>query len=74
MRVNTVSPGPVKTEGTSAMFGGQIAALDQTNARGRAGEPHEIAEIVAFLASPASSYVNGAILFADGGEISPLPS
>ncbi|AEM84476.1 SDR family NAD(P)-dependent oxidoreductase [Streptomyces violaceusniger] len=73
VRVNTVSPGPVKTDGTSAIFGDQIAALDQVNARGRVGEPHEIAEIVAFLASPASSYINGAILFADGGEISTLP-
>lgn len=74
VRVNTVSPGPVKTEGVSAMFGAQAAVLDQVSARGRAGEPHEIAEIVAFLASPASSYINGAILFADGGEISTLPS
>jgi NAD(P)-dependent dehydrogenase (short-subunit alcohol dehydrogenase family) len=73
VRVNTVSPGPVKTEGTSAMLGDQLAVLDQVNARGRAGEPREIAEIVAFLAGPASSYVNGAILFADGGEISTLP-
>ncbi|WP_413797188.1 SDR family NAD(P)-dependent oxidoreductase [Streptomyces iranensis] len=73
VRINTVSPGPVKTEGTSAMFGAQVAVLDQVNARGRAGEPREIAEIVAFLAGPASSYINGAILFADGGEISTLP-
>lgn len=27
-----------------------------------------------FLAGPASSYVNGAVLFADGGERSPLPA
>ncbi|GAB2842221.1 SDR family oxidoreductase [Actinoallomurus bryophytorum] len=73
VRVNTVSPGPVRTEGTVAMLGDHIAALDQVNARGRAGEPREIAEIVAFLAGPASSYINGAILFADGGEVSTLP-
>ncbi|MGW3431335.1 SDR family NAD(P)-dependent oxidoreductase [Streptomyces melanosporofaciens] len=74
IRVNTVSPGPVHTEGTQAMFGEHIAVLDTTNARGRAGDPAEIAEIVSFLAGPASSYVNGAVLFADGGERSALPA
>ncbi|MFF4806455.1 SDR family NAD(P)-dependent oxidoreductase [Streptomyces sp. NPDC002144] len=73
VRVNTVSPGPVRTEGLSAALGDQIAVLDQAGARGRAGEPSEIAEIVAFLADPASSYINGAIVFADGGETSRLP-
>ncbi|MEE4596671.1 SDR family oxidoreductase [Streptomyces sp. DSM 41524] len=74
VRVNTVSPGPVHTEGTKAMLGEHIAVLDKTNARGRAGDPTEIAEIVSFLVSPASSYVNGAVLFADGGELSALPA
>ncbi|WP_280236139.1 SDR family NAD(P)-dependent oxidoreductase [Nocardia cyriacigeorgica] len=74
VRVNAVSPGPVRTEGTAAMLGEQITALDKTNARGRAGDPNEIAEIVSFLAGPASSYVNGAILAADGGELSTLPA
>ncbi|MEU5701206.1 SDR family NAD(P)-dependent oxidoreductase [Streptomyces aurantiacus] len=74
VRVNTVSPGPVHTEGTVAMLGEHIAALDRTNARGRAGDPAEIADVVSFLAGPASSYVNGAILFADGGELSTLPA
>lgn len=74
VRANAVSPGPVKTEGTAAVFGEHIAIIDQTNARGRAGDPEEVADIVAFLASPASRYINGAVIFADGGEISPLPS
>lgn len=74
VRVNTVSPGPVRTEGTRSMFGEHIAVLDAANARGRAGDPREIAEIVSFLAGPASSYVNGAVLFADGGERSTLPA
>ncbi|WP_328498703.1 SDR family oxidoreductase [Streptomyces sp. NBC_00414] len=73
VRVNAVSPGPVHTEGTSAMFGEHIAVLDRTNARGRAGDPGEIADIVSFLVGPASSYVNGSVLFADGGELSSLP-
>lgn len=74
VRVNTVSPGPVHTEGTQAMLGEHISVLDTTNARGRAGDPEEIAEVVSFLAGPASSYVNGAVLFADGGERSALPA
>lgn len=74
VRVNTVSPGPVHTEGTRAMLGDHIGALDATNARGRAGDPGEIAEIVSFLAGRASSYVNGAVLYADGGERSALPA
>jgi NAD(P)-dependent dehydrogenase (short-subunit alcohol dehydrogenase family) len=73
VRVNTVSPGPVRTEGTSAIFGERLSLLDKANARGRAGEPGEIADVVAFLVSPASSYINGAVLFADGGELSTLP-
>ncbi|MFF0135618.1 SDR family oxidoreductase [Streptomyces sp. NPDC005227] len=74
MRVNAVSPGPVRTEGTEAMLGDQMGVLDRVDARGRAGEPREIAEIVRFPVSPASGYINGATLFADGGEISALPS
>jgi NAD(P)-dependent dehydrogenase (short-subunit alcohol dehydrogenase family) len=74
VRINTVSPGPVHTEGTQAMLGEHIGVLDTTNARGRAGDPAEIAEIVSFLAGAASSYVNGAVLFADGGERSTLPA
>lgn len=74
VRVNTVSPGPVHTEGTKAMLGEHAAMLDKANARGRAGSPDEIADIVSFLVGEASSYVNGAVLFADGGELSALPS
>lgn len=74
VRVNAISPGPVHTEGTAAMLGEHTAVLDTTNARGRAGDPTEIADIVSFLVSPASSYVNGSILFADGGELSTLPA
>ncbi|MFE0918772.1 SDR family NAD(P)-dependent oxidoreductase [Streptomyces nigra] len=74
IRVNTVSPGPVRTEGTVAMLGDNAEVMNRTNVRGKVGEPEEIAEIVSFLAGPASSYVNGAVLIADGGELSALPA
>ena len=74
VRVNTVSPGAVVTEGSKAMLGEHIGVLDSANARGRAGAPEEIAEVVSFLVGPASSYVNGAVLYADGGERSSLPA
>jgi NAD(P)-dependent dehydrogenase (short-subunit alcohol dehydrogenase family) len=67
VRVNAVSPGPTRTEGTDAMGGG-FDELAQTTPLTRPAEAREIAEAVLFLASPRSSYVTGAILAADGGR------
>jgi NAD(P)-dependent dehydrogenase (short-subunit alcohol dehydrogenase family) len=67
VRVNSVSPGPTRTEGTADMADavGEPAA---TLPLGRTAEAREIAEAVAFLASPRSSYVTGSVLAADGGR------
>ena len=48
VRVNAVAPGPVFTEGAK-----QTAALAKTTLLNRAGQPEEVAETIAFLASPA---------------------
>lgn len=71
VRVNAVSPGPTRTEGVLAEWGDRIEALGQGTALGRTADPTEIAEVIAFLASPAASYITGANLRADaGGAIS----
>ena len=45
-----------------------LEALGTTTAMKRSASPAEIAEVVAFLASPAASYVTGATVAADGGR------
>jgi NAD(P)-dependent dehydrogenase (short-subunit alcohol dehydrogenase family) len=65
VRVNTVSPGPVYT---GALPAERTGATGATTLLGRAGQPEEIAEVIAFLASPKASYVTGAIFAADGGR------
>jgi NAD(P)-dependent dehydrogenase (short-subunit alcohol dehydrogenase family) len=68
VRVNAVQPGPAETPGTGATPGLADAFAAYT-ALGRAASPDEIANAVTFLASPAASYVNGAILQVTGGQL-----
>ena len=65
IRVNAVAPGPVLTAGAAPE---RIEALGATTLLARAAQPGEIAQVIAFLASPKASYVTGAVLAADGGR------
>ncbi len=65
VRVNAVAAGPIHTRAEARE---RFDTLGATTALHRAAEPEEIAEVVAFLASPKASYVTGAILAADGGR------
>lgn len=68
IRVNAIAPGMIATPASVGYFD---QATLETRARnvplGRFGEPREIAALAAFLASPDSSYINGAMVMADGG-------
>ena len=65
VRVNTLSPGPFLTDISNAWAPGEREQAP--NALGRPGRPEEIVTAALFLASPASSFTNGAIVRVDGG-------
>ena len=67
VRVNAVSPGPTRTEGTAGMGEGldQLASLAPA---GRPASPQEIASAIVYLASDQASFVHGAVLAVDGGR------
>jgi NAD(P)-dependent dehydrogenase (short-subunit alcohol dehydrogenase family) len=66
VRVNAVAPGPVYTPTPSGPE--FITALGETTPMHRASQPEEIAEVIAFLASPRASYITGTTIAADGGR------
>lgn len=72
IRVNVLSPGPIKTPGLlGTVPEHQQAEVLRTFAEaipaGRLGEPDEVAEVATLLASDATTFVHGAEWFIDGG-------
>ena len=67
IRVNSVAPGPTRTEGVQAEWGDSNEDLGRSMPLGRTAEPTEIAQAVLFLASPRSSFITGSTLHVDGG-------
>jgi 3-oxoacyl-[acyl-carrier protein] reductase len=66
--VNVVSPGPTETElFTTGKTPEQLHQFGQQSAFGRLGQPADIADVIAFLASDASRWITGQNLRANGG-------
>jgi NAD(P)-dependent dehydrogenase (short-subunit alcohol dehydrogenase family) len=74
VRVNAVNPGVVVTNlhRRSGMgeeqYGAFLERSKETHPMGRAGTPEEIAELIAFLASPNSGWITGETISIDGGR------
>jgi NAD(P)-dependent dehydrogenase (short-subunit alcohol dehydrogenase family) len=74
VRVNTVSPGDTLFEGglwdrVCVQEPGTFEKVLQRNAMKRLATPEEIARVVAFVSSPAASFVAGANWYVDGGSV-----
>lgn len=78
IRVNGVAPGLIETPMTGPLYAdarakGREDRIGQLNPTRRGGQPDEVAQTIAFLASDAASYVNGQVLAVDGGLSAQLP-
>lgn len=69
IRVNAVAPAVVKTRFAEALYAEDEEAVASTYPMKRLGEPEDIAEAVAYLASDAASWVTAQVLTLDGGLI-----
>ncbi|MDP7639685.1 MAG: SDR family oxidoreductase, partial [Candidatus Hydrogenedentes bacterium] len=70
IRTNIVGPGLVETEmgrRLTKAHGGDIDKMHATHPFGRVCQPEDIANVVAFLCSDKGSYVNGQLIYVDGG-------
>ncbi len=70
IRVNAVCPGYIYTKRVEELMSASMSAEESINVKiplGRMGKPEEFGPVCAFLLSPISSYIHGALLLVDGG-------
>ena len=74
IRVNAVAPGTIRTDAVVNLLDtpegrAYVEEIEGRHPIGRLGEPREVAEAIAFLASDAASFITGAVLPVDGGYL-----
>jgi len=68
VRVNTVAPGPTRTDKVMATMGDSVEQLAKSLPMSRVAAPQEIAEVILFLSSDRASFITGATVAVDGGR------
>jgi NAD(P)-dependent dehydrogenase (short-subunit alcohol dehydrogenase family) len=69
IRVNAVAPGFIRTAMNPMEDAEQERVISEAVPIGRVGDPGDIADVICWLASPGSRYVDGETVFVDGGWI-----
>lgn len=69
IRANAVAAGLIDTDMTAGLTPERVKKIVSASALNRLGAPEEVAEAVAFLASPRASYITGHCLVVDGGIV-----
>jgi NAD(P)-dependent dehydrogenase (short-subunit alcohol dehydrogenase family) len=74
IRVNAVAPGTIRTDGLEGLMGTAsgrryVAQMEAQHPMGRLGDPREVGQAIAFLASDRASFITGEVLAVDGGYL-----
>lgn len=68
IRVNCIGPGVIETEGFGVYPEEALARFHQANPMKMRGDAWDVAEAIAYLASPAARFINGDLMIIDGGQ------